>query len=185
MPRQPAEYLLEFSNPWSAGCPSLNRFLIQGCESVNLTPKDPPPIAPFILSAAKRTADSSEPGDSSITCTVLTFQSPSAAVGFGLICRRRGFRPKAKHGGKGMFHLLWYLIIGLLAGLISKSVMHVHMTLFWTIVLGIVGSVLGGGITHMVSRARNERYHPAGLIFSTLGAIVVLFICYKLKIHLP
>ena len=84
-----------------------------------------------------------------------------------------------------MFHLLWYLIIGLLAGLISKSVMHVHMTLFWTMVLGIVGSVLGGGITHMVSRARNERYHPAGLIFSTLGAILVLFICYKLKIHLP
>jgi uncharacterized membrane protein YeaQ/YmgE (transglycosylase-associated protein family) len=37
-----------------------------------------------------------------------------------------------------MFHILWYLIIGLLAGLISKSVMHVHMTLFWTLVLGII-----------------------------------------------
>jgi len=31
----------------------------------------------------------------------------------------------------------------------------------------------------------HERYHPAGLIFSTLGAILVLFICYKLKIHFP
>ena len=31
----------------------------------------------------------------------------------------------------------------------------------------------------------NERYHPAGIIFSTLGAILVLYICYKLKIHLP
>jgi uncharacterized membrane protein YeaQ/YmgE (transglycosylase-associated protein family) len=137
------------------------------------------------LSAAQRSGDSAESGDYSIPCTVLTFQSPSAAVASVLICQRLGFRPKAKHGGKGMFHLLWYLIIGLLAGLISKSVMHVHMTLFWTMVLGIVGSVLGGGITHMVSRARNERYHPAGLIFSTLGAILVLFICYKLKIHLP
>jgi|SRR5450631_4435330 uncharacterized membrane protein YeaQ/YmgE (transglycosylase-associated protein family) len=112
-------------------------------------------------------------------------QFPSAAVAFGLICRRWKFRSKAKHGGKGMFHLIWYLIIGLLAGFISKSVMHVHMTLFWTLVLGVVGSILGGGVTHMVSRARNERYHPAGLIFSTLGAILVLFICYKLKIHLP
>ena len=28
-----------------------------------------------------------------------------------------------------MFHIIWYLIIGLLAGLISKSVMHLHMTL--------------------------------------------------------
>src|SRR5216683_3073275 len=31
----------------------------------------------------------------------------------------------------------------------------------------------------------NERYHPAGLIFSTLGAILVLYICYKLNIHFP
>jgi hypothetical protein len=37
----------------------------------------------------------------------------------------------------------------------------------------------------MISRPKNERFHPAGLIFSTLGAILVLFICYKLKIHLP
>ena len=84
-----------------------------------------------------------------------------------------------------MFHLLWYLIIGLLAGIISKSVMHVHLTLMWTIVLGVIGSVLGGSVTHLLFRSRNARYHPAGLIFSTLGAILALFICYKLKIHLP
>jgi uncharacterized membrane protein YeaQ/YmgE (transglycosylase-associated protein family) len=84
-----------------------------------------------------------------------------------------------------MFHILWYLIIGLLAGLISKSVMHVHMTLLWTLVIGVIGSLLGGGITHIIWRSKNDRYHPAGLIFSTLGSIVILFICYKLKIHLP
>ena len=84
-----------------------------------------------------------------------------------------------------MFHLLWYLIIGLLSGVIAKSVMHVHMTLFWTITLGIIGSLLGGSLTHMLSPTRNERFHPAGLIFSTLGAILFLFICYKLNIHFP
>ncbi len=84
-----------------------------------------------------------------------------------------------------MLHILWYLIIGLLAGLISKSVMHVHMTLFWTLVLGVIGSVLGGCVTHMIISSKNERYHPAGLIFSTLGAILILFICYKLNIHFP
>jgi uncharacterized membrane protein YeaQ/YmgE (transglycosylase-associated protein family) len=92
---------------------------------------------------------------------------------------------KSKHGGKGMFHILWYLIIGLLAGLISKSVMHVHLSLLWTMVLGVIGSLLGGGVSHIIFRARNERYHPAGLIFSTLGAILILFVCYKLNIHLP
>jgi uncharacterized membrane protein YeaQ/YmgE (transglycosylase-associated protein family) len=84
-----------------------------------------------------------------------------------------------------MFHIIWYVIIGLLSGLIAKSVMHVHLTMTWTVVLGIIGSVLGGGVSHIIFRSKNERYHPAGLIFSTLGAILILFICYKLKIHLP
>ncbi len=84
-----------------------------------------------------------------------------------------------------MFHLLWYVVIGLFAGLIAKSVMHVHLTLFWTIVLGIIVSIFGGGVAHMFSRPRSERFHPAGLIFSTLGAILILYACFKLRIHLP
>jgi len=92
---------------------------------------------------------------------------------------------KPHHGGKSMFHLLWYVLIGLISGVIAKSVMHVHMTIFWTVVLGIIGSILGGGVSHMFSRPTNERYHPAGLILSTLGAILVLYICYKLNIHFP
>jgi len=84
-----------------------------------------------------------------------------------------------------MFHLIWYVLIGLISGYIAKSVMHVHMTMFWTIVLGIIGSILGGAVTQMFSRPSNQRFHPAGLIFSTVGAILVLFICYKLNIRFP
>jgi len=84
-----------------------------------------------------------------------------------------------------MFHLIWYILIGLISGVIAKSVMHEHITIFWTIVLGIIGSIIGGAVTHMFSRPTNERYHPAGLIFSALGAILVLFICNKLNIHFP
>jgi len=84
-----------------------------------------------------------------------------------------------------MFHLIWYILIGLIAGFIGKTVMHVNMTIFWTTVLGVIGSIIGGGVSHMLWRPTNERYHPAGLIFSTLGAILILFICDKLKIHLP
>ena len=39
-----------------------------------------------------------------------------------------------------MLHLIWYILVGLIAGAIAKTVMHVHMTLFWTIILGIIGS---------------------------------------------
>jgi uncharacterized membrane protein YeaQ/YmgE (transglycosylase-associated protein family) len=88
-------------------------------------------------------------------------------------------------GGKSMFHLLWYILIGLISGVIAKSAMRVHIAIFWTIVLGIIGSILGGGVTHMFSRPTNDRYHPAGLLLSTLGAILVLYICHKLNIHFP
>jgi len=54
-----------------------------------------------------------------------------------------------------MFHLIWYVLIGLISGVIAKSVMHVHTTISWTIMLGIVGSIVGGCVTHMFSRPTN------------------------------
>ena len=84
-----------------------------------------------------------------------------------------------------MFHLIWYILVGLIAGVIAKSVMHVHMTLFWTIVLGIIGGIFGGAVTHVFAPPTNERFHPAGIILSTLSAILILYICIKLRIHFP
>src|SRR4029453_9735554 len=92
---------------------------------------------------------------------------------------------QANDGGKIMLHLIWYIIVGLIAGIIAKSVMHVHMTLFWTVVLGIIGSIIGGAVTHMFSRPITGRFHPAGLIFSTLGLFLFFYICIKLNIHFP
>jgi uncharacterized membrane protein YeaQ/YmgE (transglycosylase-associated protein family) len=92
---------------------------------------------------------------------------------------------RANNVGKIMIHLIWYIVVGLIAGIIAKSVMHVHMTIFWTIVLGIIGSIIGGAVTHMFSHPANERFHPAGLIFSTLGAILLLYVCLKLHIRFP
>ena len=84
-----------------------------------------------------------------------------------------------------MFHLIWYILLGLIAGFIAKSVMHTHLTTGWTIILGIAGSIVGGLVTHLFSRAENDRYHPAGLLFSVLGAILVLYLVHRFKIHLP
>jgi uncharacterized membrane protein YeaQ/YmgE (transglycosylase-associated protein family) len=92
---------------------------------------------------------------------------------------------RANNRGKIMIHLIWYIVVGLIAGVIAKSVMHVHMTIFWTIVLGIIGSIIGGAVTHIFSHPTSERFHPAGLIFSTLGAILVLYLCIKLHIRFP
>ena len=84
-----------------------------------------------------------------------------------------------------MFHLVWYILVGLIAGVVAKSVMHVHMLLIWTIVLGIIGGLLGGAVTHLFAPPSSERFHPAGLILSSLGAILVLWVCIKLGIRFP
>jgi uncharacterized membrane protein YeaQ/YmgE (transglycosylase-associated protein family) len=92
---------------------------------------------------------------------------------------------QASNRGKTMIHLIWYIIVGLIAGIIAKSVLHVHMTIFWTIVLGIIGSIIGGAVTHLFSPSTTGRFHPAGIIFSTLGAILLLYVCLKLNIRFP
>lgn len=85
-----------------------------------------------------------------------------------------------------MFHLIWYVIVGLIAGLVGKSLMHLHLSLLWTIVIGLVGSLIGGLVIHLFSRPKEgAQFHPAGIIFSILGAILVLFLWNKLNLHLP
>ena len=83
-----------------------------------------------------------------------------------------------------MFHLVWYIIVGLIAGFAAKSVMHLHLTLLWTIVLGLIGSIVAGFVTHLFIRPRQgAQFHPAGIIFSILGALLVLFVWSKLNLH--
>jgi len=82
-----------------------------------------------------------------------------------------------------MLHLIWYIIVGLIAGFVAKSVMHMHMTLLWTTILGLVGSILGGLITHLFSRAKpGAHFHTAGIIVSILGALLVLWLLSKIPI---
>ncbi len=56
-----------------------------------------------------------------------------------------------------MLHVIWYLIVGLIAGAIAKSVMQVHIGFGRTLLLGIVGSILGGLIAQVFSKPAHNR----------------------------
>src|SRR2546428_11723922 len=85
-----------------------------------------------------------------------------------------------------MLHLIWYIIVGLIAGWAAKSVMHMHLSLLWTIGLGIVGSIIGGLVTHIFSRPKpGAQFHPAGIIVSILSALLALWPWHKFKLHIP
>lgn len=78
-----------------------------------------------------------------------------------------------------MFHIIWYLIIGFIVGLIARALLPGadHMGLLMTTVVGVVGSVLGGLVGHLFSKpSRDSKFHPAGFLMSIVGAIIVLII---------
>ncbi|HEU4711692.1 MAG TPA: GlsB/YeaQ/YmgE family stress response membrane protein [Pyrinomonadaceae bacterium] len=79
-----------------------------------------------------------------------------------------------------MLSFIWWLIIGLIAGAIARLIMPGRDAMSWvaTMLLGIVGSILGGLISWAIWGVdeAGRGFRPAGLLLSILGAIVVLWI---------
>jgi len=79
-----------------------------------------------------------------------------------------------------MMSFIWWLIIGLIAGALARLIMPGRdaMGIIATILLGIVGSIIGGLVSWAIWGADtpNGGFRPAGLILSILGAILVLWI---------
>lgn len=71
---------------------------------------------------------------------------------------------------------IWTIIVGLVAGLLARAIKPGSDPMGWimTIVLGIVGAILGGFIASIVGIDADGGF--IGLIFSVIGAIILLFI---------
>ena len=82
-----------------------------------------------------------------------------------------------------MLGFIWWLIIGLIAGALARLIMpgRDSMGIIATILLGIVGSIIGGLVSLAIWGAGPNGYRPAGLLLSILGAIVVLWIWRMVK----
>ncbi|WP_442577050.1 GlsB/YeaQ/YmgE family stress response membrane protein [Microbacterium sp. F51-2R] len=77
-----------------------------------------------------------------------------------------------------LWTILGLIIIGLIAGLIARAVIPGKQSIgiLMTIVLGIVGSFVGGFLGFLIFRADPQGgfLQPAGIIGSIIGAIIVL-----------
>lgn len=81
-----------------------------------------------------------------------------------------------------MFHLLWMLIVGIVVGAIARWIMPgaQAMGLLMTGIVGIAGSFIGGFIARLFSKpADGAIVHPAGLVLSIVGALILLFVMHK------
>lgn len=75
--------------------------------------------------------------------------------------------------------IIWFIVVGLVAGLLARALMpgRQSMGLVATMLLGIVGSFVGGFIGALFSPNRRVfDLNPSGLIMSVVGSIVVLLL---------
>jgi uncharacterized membrane protein YeaQ/YmgE (transglycosylase-associated protein family) len=77
-----------------------------------------------------------------------------------------------------MLAFMWWIVIGLLAGLIARFLIPGKQAMGWvmTIVLGLAGSLIGGFVSSALfgEDPTDSRFHPAGLLMSTVGALILL-----------
>jgi len=82
--------------------------------------------------------------------------------------------------------LIWMIVVGLIAGLIARAIMPGADPMGWiaTIILGIVGSFVGGFLASTLlgrTTASGSAFEPSGIVGSIIGAIIVLGIYRVVK----
>lgn len=77
------------------------------------------------------------------------------------------------------------IVIGLIAGFLARALVpgRQHMSIIATIILGIVGSFVGGFLGYLIfhHNAAGGFFQPAGILGSIIGAIIVLLIWVGVK----
>ena len=74
------------------------------------------------------------------------------------------------------------IVVGFIVGVLARFFYPgaVHMGFIMTVILGIAGSFLAGFVVQLMNPAsRGQALHPAGLIASILGGMVLIFIVVR------
>lgn len=76
--------------------------------------------------------------------------------------------------------IIWLCVIGLIVGALARLLLpgRDNIGILGTIVLGIVGSFVGGFLENLIQyhTASVHTFHATGLIGSVIGAFVLLFL---------
>ena len=75
------------------------------------------------------------------------------------------------------------LVVGLIAGLLARAIMPGNDSMGWipTIILGIVGSFVGGFLASVLLHDRaadSSALHPTGIVGSVIGALIALAVLH-------
>ncbi|HEY1327881.1 MAG TPA: GlsB/YeaQ/YmgE family stress response membrane protein [Casimicrobiaceae bacterium] len=78
----------------------------------------------------------------------------------------------------GIMSIVWMIIVGFIVGALARWFYPgtIPMGFLGTALVGIVGSLIGGVIGGLIWKSPDGRFHPAGIVLSIIGALIVLWI---------
>lgn len=82
-----------------------------------------------------------------------------------------------------MMGILSWVLFGLLAGIIARCIMpgKEHMGIFMTIILGIIGALIGGVVSTALGFGKVDGFNIYSIAIATVGSIIVLFVIHKIR----
>lgn len=82
-----------------------------------------------------------------------------------------------------MIAIISWICFGLFVGLIARLLVpgRQAMGMLATIMLGVVGSLIGGAITWIWHGAPPDMYQPSGWIMSIIGAILCVVVATRMQ----
>lgn len=82
-----------------------------------------------------------------------------------------------------MMGILSWVVFGLLAGIIARYIMpgKEHMGIFMTIILGIIGALIGGVVSTALGFGKVDGFNIYSIAIATVGSIIVLFVIHKIR----
>ena len=75
-----------------------------------------------------------------------------------------------------MLSLILWLVFGAIIGWIAGVIMKDQRGILGNIIIGILGSFLGGWISTMTVGTSFNEFSLTGLIFSVIGAVILIFL---------
>ena len=75
-----------------------------------------------------------------------------------------------------MLSVILWLVFGAIIGWIAGVIMKDQRGILGNIIIGILGSFLGGWISTMTVGTTFDEFSLTGLIFSVIGAVILIFL---------
>lgn len=77
-----------------------------------------------------------------------------------------------------VYNIISWVVFGLVVGAVGRFLVPGKQPMHWmmTVLLGILGSFLGGGISWLLFGSGNGEVNPAGLLMSIVGAVILVLV---------